>query len=48
MAGASAALQLVEDGAEAVTLARHRRLGEPAEGDAGEEDAVDLAQGAER
>src|SRR5437762_5919410 len=43
----SAALEPVENAAEPGALSRHRRLGEPAERDGGEQDAVDLAQGAE-
>ena len=43
----SAALKAEQDGAEPVALGRHRRLGEPAERDGCEQDAVYLAQGAE-
>src|SRR4051794_8007063 len=38
----SAALEAEEDAAEPVALGRQRRVGEPAEGDGREQDAVDL------
>ena len=44
----SAALQAVEDATEPISLGRHRRRVEPAEGDRREQDAVHLAEGAER
>src|SRR6185295_20013795 len=44
----SAALELVEDGAEPIAFAGQRRRVEPAEGDGRKQDAVDLAERAER